>query len=206
MRIAIINYGMGNLRSVMNAIEALGYCGVVAERPVDLVSADKIILPGVGAFGDGMRNLQSGDWIEVLDREVRQKGKPFLGLCLGLQLLATTGTEHGINPGLNWVEGTVERLTSEDPEVRIPHIGWNDVQVTSQAPMYTGLSETETFYFVHSYVLRPVNTATANGLCSHGEEFVASLQVDNIWATQFHPEKSQAAGLKLLGNFLAVKS
>lgn len=205
MSTAIIDYGMGNLRSVANALEALHEPAQITNRPEDLATADRIILPGVGAFGDGMRNLRAGGWIEAMDEQVRRKGKPLLGLCLGLQLLATTGTEHGIHEGLGWVPGMVEKITTDDPHIRVPHIGWNDVHITRSTGLYRGLGDSQTFYFVHSYVLRPKDPGVVSGLCRHGIEFAASIEHGNIWATQYHPEKSHKVGLRVLQNFLEMK-
>lgn len=127
MKIVIIDYGMGNLRSVKNAFDILGEEAQVSDNPETLRTADRIVLPGVGAFGDGMYNLVAAGWIDILEDEVRHKKKPFLGLCLGMQLLADRGTEHGIHDGLKWIPGVVERIPETDTSVRIPHIGWNDV-------------------------------------------------------------------------------
>jgi len=205
MKLSIINYGMGNLRSVENAFQALGCPAKIAHHPDDLRVAERIVLPGVGAFGDGMQNLRSGGWLEVLEEEVRSKGKPFLGLCLGMQLLATRGTEHGIYDGLNWVPGTVKKIDCDDPNIRIPHIGWNEVRCTRFDGLYAGLGDSQVYYFVHSYVLWPDDSTAVSGLCSHGIDFAASVEVGNIWATQYHPEKSQKAGLKVLQNFLDMR-
>lgn len=202
MKLVIIDYGMGNLRSVSNAFGALGCLVNVSNRPADLKTAERIVLPGVGAFGDGVRNLKTLGWIDALEEEVRHKGKPFLGLCLGMQLLATTGTEHGLHQGLNWIRGIVERISSDDPAIRVPHIGWNDVSFTKKEGLYAGLGTSCVFYFVHSYVLRPQDPDVTSGICSYGVEFVASIETGNIWATQYHPEKSQRGGLKVLQNFL----
>lgn len=201
--VGIVNYGMGNLRSVANAIASLQYPIQIIDHPTELKRASHIILPGVGAFGDAMNNLQSQGWIHVLETEVRENKKPFLGICLGMQLLATVGTEHGNHKGLDWVAGTVERLQSNDPEVRIPHIGWNDAQISKSESLYAGFTKTPAFYFVHSYVLIPSDRTIVSATTSHGTEFITSIEFDNIYATQFHPEKSQKAGLALLKNFLS---
>ena len=203
--VAIINYGMGNLRSVMNALLALDCPVMIAHAPADLAEADKIVLPGVGAFGDGMQHLQSGGWLEALETEVRQKRKPFLGICLGMQLLGSKGYELGEHEGLDWIPGSVDRLTVEDPDLRIPHIGWNDVCFTRTEGLYAGLGERQTFYFVHSYVLCPQDPRVISGLCTHGTPFAASLEWENIRATQFHPEKSQKAGIAVLRNFVRLR-
>jgi glutamine amidotransferase len=202
MKLAIINYGMGNLRSVANAFAAIGCEAEITDRPEDLRSAERIVLPGVGAFGDGMSNLRAGGWVEVMEEEVRDKGKPFIGLCLGMQLLATNGTEHGSHRGLNWIPGLSERLASDDEQLRVPHIGWNDVRFTNKDSLYSDLGDSQVFYFVHSYVLRPEDASVVTATCDYGTEWAASVEKENIYATQFHPEKSHKAGLKLLQNFL----
>jgi len=206
MVIQIVDYGMGNLRSVSNALRSLGADAAITADPRTLARADAIVLPGVGAFGDGMRNLRAAGFVEALEEEVRRKGKPLLGLCLGLQLLATTGLEHGRHGGLDWVPGVVDRIPipPDDPAVRLPHIGWNDVRVTRHKGLYDGLGDSQPFYFVHSYALTPEDPGVVTGVCSHGADFVASIEVDNLYATQFHPEKSHGPGLAVLRNFLAV--
>ena len=204
MELAIIDYGMGNLRSVENACDALGYSARVTNNPEDLRTTDKIILPGVGAFGDGMDLLRRGGWIPVLEEEVRVKGKPFLGLCLGMQLLATKGYEHGTYEGLNWISGAVDRIQSDDPSLRIPHIGWNDVRVIKEDGLYKDHAKETTFYFLHSFAFKPDDPATVSGTCLYGMEFAASVEVDNIYAAQYHPEKSQKCGLAVLKNFLSA--
>lgn len=204
VRIAIIDYGMGNLRSVMNAFASLGADARVAEVPADLASADRIVLPGVGAFGDGMENLRRLGWIPALEREVREGGKPFLGICLGMQLLATEGTEFGAHKGLGWIPGAADRIQPSDPSLRVPHIGWNDVRFVRRNGLFAGLGETDTFYFVHSYALMPEDGGIVSGVCDYGGEFAAGIESGNLYATQFHPEKSQKAGMSVLRNFLAV--
>jgi glutamine amidotransferase len=193
---------MGNLRSVQNALNVLGCDAQIVKRPEDLRLAKKVVLPGVGAFGDGMANLQKYDWLEALEFEIKQKGKSFLGLCVGMQVLASVGTEHGRHSGLNWISGIVEKLESDEPAIRVPHIGWNDVRVTKRDGMYAGMKESQSFYFVHSYVLKPNDMSIVSGFSEYGVEFVASIEKDNIWATQYHPEKSQKSGLQVLHNFL----
>ncbi len=202
MSIAIVDCGIGNIRSIANAIESLGQTPIIAGTPSQLESATKIILPGVGAFPDGMRALVEGDWPEHLDQHVRHKGKHFLGLCLGMQLLATTGTEHSSCSGMGWIAGSVELLCTNDPTLRVPHIGWNNVFPTGEHKMYDGLVEDSCFYFVHSYVFKPTDSRVISATCHHGTEFAASIAFENIWATQYHPEKSQQAGLTVLRNFL----
>ncbi|MEH2199672.1 imidazole glycerol phosphate synthase subunit HisH [Nostoc sp.] len=201
-KVAIIDYGMGNLRSVANAFTSLNYPAFITKNPEDLSQASHIVLPGVGAFGDGIKNLQSAGWVNILEKEVIENGKPFLGICLGMQLLATAGTEHGFHKGLNWVSGTVKRLESNESCIRVPHIGWNDVHFLNNDYLYTGLGDFQVFYFVHSYVFYPEDISIVCGVTSHGLEFISSIHKGNIYATQFHPEKSQKAGLAVLKNFI----
>jgi len=202
----IINYGMGNLRSVSNACEALGRPAKIATDPGDLRDAERIILPGVGAFGDAMTNLAASGWVEVLENEVRRKGKFFLGLCLGMQVLAATGTEFGIHAGLGWIDGTVVRLETGDPALRIPHMGWNSVTVARKDGLLAGIGESPVFYFVHSYVLQPADPSVVTAHCTYGVAFAAVVECGNIQATQFHPEKSHEAGLTVLKNFLSRRA
>lgn len=204
MKLVIIDYGMGNLQSVANAFKVLGCVPAISRHPGDLRTAERIVLPGVGAFGDGIKGLRVNGWIEVLEEEVIYKHKPFLGLCLGMQLLGTIGTEYGLHAGLNWIPGRVERIRSTDTMIRVPHIGWNDVRFVRKESLYSGLGDSQPFYFVHSYVLSPEDGAVVSGLCWHGMEFCASIEKENILATQYHPEKSQRAGLKVLQNFLEI--
>ncbi|MCB1182656.1 imidazole glycerol phosphate synthase subunit HisH [bacterium] len=202
MSIAIVDAGLGNLRSVANAVAALGAAPAIVRSPHDLAAADAIILPGVGAFGDGMRRLRAGGWVPALEQAVLGEGKPFLGICLGMQLLASRGTEHGDHAGLGWLDGTVTRLPGGDPAVRVPHVGWNDVEIAGDGGMYAGCGPAPDFYFVHSYRFEPADPAVVTGWCTHGVRFAASVARGNIRAVQFHPEKSQGAGMAVLRNFL----
>jgi glutamine amidotransferase len=204
MIIGIVDYGMGNLRSVANAFESLGCTTVVATKPAELCSVDRIVLPGVGAFGDGINNLRKGGWIPALEEQVKHTEKPFLGLCVGMQLLASKGTEHGDHEGLGWVPGIVRRLTPSDPSIRVPHIGWNDVEIAKHDGLYREANGQQTFYFVHSYAFHPKDPSVVSGWCNHGERFAASLETKNIFAAQYHPEKSQKCGIAVLQNFLRV--
>ncbi|OGV42622.1 MAG: imidazole glycerol phosphate synthase, glutamine amidotransferase subunit [Lentisphaerae bacterium GWF2_57_35] len=203
MKILVIDYGLGNQRSVVNAIRLLGVDVLVSQRLEDLSGVDRIVLPGVGAFGDGITNLRALGWDRVLNKAVFEQHIPFLGICLGMQMLATVGTEHGFHDGLNWLAGRVDRLTPESDTLRVPHIGWNDVAFKDADPMYKGVPPSSCFYFVHSFVFKPEAQEVISGTFNYGGKWVASLRHNNIWATQFHPEKSQRAGLQVLRNFLA---
>ena len=206
MKIYIIDYGMGNLRSVKNAFDSLDCQAVIIDKPAELNRADKIVLPGVGAFGDAMNNLKNAGWLEALNKEVIQKSKHFLGICLGMQVLAGIGTEHGIHKGLGWLSGSVNRLSGEQANFRIPHIGWNDVKLVEGKMLYNGLGDIQSFYFVHSYVFCPEDTGVVSGICDYGGDFVASIEKNNIFAVQFHPEKSHKIGLTVLKNFVLAKN
>jgi glutamine amidotransferase len=202
--VGIVDYGMGNLRSVRNALELLGASVSVLADPAGLSRVDRVVLPGVGAFGVAMSNLRSAGWDEALANVVMQKGKPFLGLCLGLQLLADRGTEGGEHRGLGFVPGTTIRL-ERAADVPMPHIGWNEVRPTGTARILSGVTPGTCFYFVHSYVLVPDDPLLVAGVTEYGgEDFVSVIERDNVWATQFHPEKSQKHGLDLLRRFLAM--
>lgn len=203
-RIGIIDYGIGNLTSVRNAFAAIGCEVHILDEPSGLCEVSHIVLPGVGAFGDGISSLRDRNWIPIMEEEVRQKRKPFLGICLGLQLLATRGTEHGLNDGLDWITGEVVRLSDQQGTLHIPHIGWNDALPARRNACYReGFDKPGVFYFAHSYHLVPREKSVVDGWCKYGDKFVASVSQDNIWAVQFHPEKSQKAGLQVLHNFVA---
>jgi len=153
-----------------------------------------------------MKNLVSTGWVDALEEEVRRKGKYFLGLCLGMQVLGTKGTEFGDHAGLGWIDGTVLRIETGDPALRIPHMGWNNVAVTRNDGLLAGIGENPVFYFVHSFVLQPAYPSVVTGRCSYGTEFAAVVEKGNLQATQFHPEKSQKAGLAVLKNFLTRRA
>jgi glutamine amidotransferase len=200
--IAIVDYGVGNIHSVRNALETIGAEVVVAGRPEDLCNADRIVLPGVGAFGTCIYNLRRSGMLESLEEQVVQRGKPLYGICVGMQVLAEEGHEMGVHPGLGWLEGKVVKLRSEELNLKLPHVGWNNVEVNPRIPLFKGFSAHPTFYFVHSYHLtdhQPEHTAAT---CDYGQEFTAAAIKGNIFATQFHPEKSQQNGLRLLENFV----
>jgi glutamine amidotransferase len=200
--IAVVDYGMGNLHSVAKAFEAAGADVTVTADPDDLRSAERIVLPGQGAFRDCAAQLRASGLLEALEDEVRTKGKPMFGICLGLQLLGTESNEGGRHAGLGWFPATVERLVPSGPEFRVPHIGWNDLVPTVPSPLWRRLKAETIVYFDHSYHFVPRDRSIVAATSDHGGAFVAAIQSGNIFATQFHPEKSQAAGLRLIEDFL----
>lgn len=201
--IGIVDYGLGNLASVAGAIRTLDHEPVVSAAADELARCEKLILPGVGAFGDGMRKLAERHLVDPLTQMVTRDQKPILGICLGAQLMAHNGTEFGRHEGLGWIAGEVVPLAPGDPALRVPHVGWNDLVRTGDSVLFQDLPETALFYFVHSYHLAMADRRTVVGECEYGGRFAAVLQKGRIYATQFHPEKSQRAGLTLLANFLA---
>lgn len=200
--IVVVDYGMGNLRSVAKALETVGADVLVSSNADDIRKAERIVLPGVGTFGEGMKNLKELNIIETLSGEVLEKGKPFLGICLGMQLLADEGYENGFNYGLRWVPATVRTFDFEDNVLKVPHMGWDDVSVSTDSPLFTCIGNQPIFYFVHCCHLIPKNSDIVIATCHYGNDFVAAIQQKNIFATQFHPEKSQESGLRLLENFM----
>ena len=198
--IAIVDYGMGNVRSVERAFKSVGAEARITEDHAEIREADAIVLPGVGAFGMAMSRLRAGGLDAVLSERVIDDRVPFLGICLGMQLICAESHEHGRHEGLGWVDAAVERLDPGTGRLRVPHIGWNDTLPVGENDL---VAEPAVFYFVHSYRVAASNSATA-ATCAYGEPFAAALARDNIWATQFHPEKSQDAGLAILRRFSAL--
>lgn len=199
MIVGLIDYGMGNLRSVRNALEYHGASVRVVERGETLADVGAVVLPGVGAFGEGMRGLRERGFVDALALEVRERGKPMLGICLGLQLLAARGLELGEHEGLGWFAGEVRRF-AVPAELRVPHIGWN--AVAGSGALFKGIPANSSFYFVHSFHLVPEQREIVAGTTNYGEDFVAAIEHRNVMAVQFHPEKSHKHGLALLKNFL----
>ncbi len=199
-RIVVIDYGMGNLKSVVNALLFLGSDAKISDKKSDLIDADAFILPGVGAFGEAMKNLSGLQIIDTLNNEVVKRKKPLLGICLGMQLLAESSDEFGSTRGLGWIPGHVKRL-DVGTDLRLPHVGWNTIQVTKPDPLYTDIQGELVYYFVHTFHF-DCDDRYISAKCHYGRDFAASVQKDNILATQFHPEKSQDKGLRLLRNYL----
>jgi glutamine amidotransferase len=209
--IAIVDYGMGNLRSVHKAVERTGYEAQVTTDPQEVLDASKIILPGVGAFRDCMHNLEELRLLEPVIRSI-ETGKPFLGICLGLQLLFEESDEFGLHKGMGILPGRVTRFPEDiqDPETGqpypIPHMGWNTIEIKKDIPLFAGIESGSFFYFVHSYYAIPQDPTDIAAATPYGIEFVCAVQHDNIFAVQFHPEKSQEVGLRLLKNFGGFKA
>ena len=203
--IVIIDYNLGNLGSVLKAFKAIRKKAVITNVVSDILKADRIVLPGVGSFGDGMKNLRQFNLAEPLKEALLYQKKPFLGICLGMQLLATEGFEFGWHKGLGIVKGRVEKIKITDLALRLPHMGWNDVVPYGGCPLFVDIDENDpSFYFAHSYHFIPESERVIAGITNYGVDLVAAIHHENIMATQFHPEKSQANGLQVLKNFLNV--
>lgn len=202
--ITIIDYGMGNLRSVQKGFEKVGFTAKVTADPADLRDAEKLVLPGVGAFKDCMDNLREGGFIEPILRHV-ESGRPFLGICLGLQLLFTESEEFGRHPGLGIIPGKVVRFPGDmhiaGEELKVPHMGWNQIRLRQDAPVFRGVADGSAVYFVHSYYVIPDDPTVVAAVTDYGIEFCAAIRRENVMAVQFHPEKSQQIGLRILKNF-----
>lgn len=198
----IIDYGMGNLRSVEKAVEAVGGRPTITQDPDAVRKAERLILPGVGAFGDAMQNLRQSGLDKAICDSVRA-GKPLLGLCLGLQLLFTQSEEFGSHDGLNLIPGKVRKF--EEPGLRVPHVGWNQIEGTLPNPLLAGIPEGSYFYFVHSFYVEPDRAEDILRLTSYGRRFCSIACRDKVWGAQFHPEKSQETGKRLLRNFMSVR-
>jgi glutamine amidotransferase len=195
--IAIIDYGMGNLRSVQKAIERLGYEAVVTSDPETVKRAEGVILPGVGAFGDAMDNLKQLGMIEAI-KQVTEEGTPFLGICLGMQLLFSTSDEHGMHAGLDLIPGHVRRFQGD---FKIPHMGWNSLTLHTPSPILEQVKNGDYVYFVHSYYVDPADRRVVIASTDYHGEVPAMVQQNNIFGIQFHPEKSSDVGMQMLKNF-----
>ena len=203
VEIGIIDYGMGNLRNVQKAFEHIGVAARISTKPSSLQSADGLVLPGVGAFGDAMHNLRAADLVKPI-QELVGVGKPFLGICLGLQLLFEGSTEMGQHEGLGILPGHVVRFAGD---VKVPHIGWNQLDLMSaraEDPLLHSIPNHSYAYFVHSYHVVPADPACVLTMTEYGTDFVSMVGLGNVFGAQFHPEKSQEVGLQLLRNFAGV--
>ncbi|MBV9122461.1 MAG: imidazole glycerol phosphate synthase subunit HisH [Planctomycetes bacterium] len=201
-RIMIVDYGMGNLRSVQKAFEKFGHAAVIVADPNQVAEAGKLVLPGVGAFRDAMARLREAGLVQPIVEHVRA-GKPFLGICLGLQLLFTTSSEDGEYTGLDLFPGRVVRFP-DVANLKVPHMGWNQLRVRKPAPLLNGLPDGASVYFVHSYYVVPEDPSLTATETDYPTPFTSAIWQDNVFATQFHPEKSQRVGLNMLARFAAL--
>lgn len=202
--VAIVDYGMCNLDSVARAVEECGGKAIITDQARDLDRVNWIILPGVGAFPDAMQNIRERSLDEILREQVFGKEIPILGICLGMQIMATTGCEGRDIQGLGWIPGQVIRLEPFGDDTRIPHIGWNEVYPVRTSPLFAGIEPGKDFYFVHSYHFCPDNEDHVLARTPYGKGFVSTIQRNMIFGVQFHPEKSQRIGFQLIKNFLSI--
>ena len=202
-KVAIVDYGLANIRSVQNALSCFQVDVSVARTGGELIGSDAIVLPGVGSYDAGMKGVRSHGHEDALNEMVVRGNTPFLGICLGLQFLFESSSE-GTQPGLGWLPGKLELFPSGNGAPKVPHMGWSDVEILKPDGLFRGLNPPHTFYFVHSYHL-PMNSEAesfASAVCDYGKSFVAAVETNNIYAAQFHPEKSQLTGMKMISNFL----
>jgi glutamine amidotransferase len=212
LSVAIVDYGSGNLRSAAKAFERAAREAdadtrvLVTADPREVAAADRIVLPGVGAFADCRAGLYGvAGMVEVLQREVIERGKPFLGICVGMQLMASRGVEYGVHRGLDWIKGDVVRIEPADARLKIPHMGWNELVDLKPHALLDGIAARDHAYFVHSFHFKASAPGTVLAITEYGGPITAIVGRDNMAGTQFHPEKSQATGLRLIGNFLRWK-
>ena len=202
--ITIIDYGMGNLGSVLNMLKKVGAPARITNIPEEILKAEKLLLPGVGSFDTAMSRIGETGLLEVLNKMVLEKGVPILGICLGLQLLME-GSEEGKLPGFGWIKGKAYHFKGNIPShLKVPHMGWNDISITKQCSLTEGFNEEIRFYFVHSYFIRVEDPANSMMTCRYGIEFEAAVHKNNIYGAQFHPEKSHKFGRQFLKNFAAI--
>lgn len=204
-KIGLIDYGAGNFTSVFNALKFLQLDVVRITEAKEMDGVSHLILPGVGAFAATMRKLESLHLVDELHRQLTDKHKPFLGICVGMQVLATWGSEFEECRGLDLISGAVTRIPAENHGLKLPHIGWNELRITRPSVLFAEMAANPIFYFVHSYQLQPERSDAIVATCSYGVDVVAAVQRDNIFGVQFHPEKSQHDGLRLLKNFASLR-
>lgn len=200
--IAVVDYGMGNIRSVLNALREVGSAGELISDPETIARRGKLILPGVGAFGEAMQNLRNTGMQSALE-EARRAGALILGICLGMQLMLSASEENGVHVGLDWIKGRVVRFPDQS-SLRVPHMGWNELGLTREHPLTQGVSNGADVYFLHSYYCKCEDAADVLATATHGVAFAAMLARDNLLGIQFHPEKSQQPGLAMLRNFVQL--
>ena len=203
--IVIIDYNIGNLRSVQKSFEKNDCDAIITNNHEKILNADKIVLPGVGSFRDGMNGLLNLGLVEILNESIINNKKPFLGICLGMQLMANRSYENIETKGLGWIDSEIVKFdfNSTTKDLKIPHVGWNSVTFEADCPLYKGIPNESDFYFVHSYHYS-LNENVATGITDYGYQFTSSIQKNNLFGFQFHPEKSQKFGLKIINNFIAL--
>ena len=200
IKVCILDYGSGNVASVYNLLERLNYKVKISNEPIDIKNASHLILPGVGSFGASIEKIREKIPINELEKEVKIKKKPFLGICVGMQVLADKGLEFGNYQGLGWIEGKVEKLQAKV----LPHIGWNNIEIKRENPIFLNLKKDQDFYFVNSYFFNVTDKTLVISETDYGKKFCSAVQRENIFGVQFHPEKSQKAGEILIENFLKL--
>jgi len=203
MKVGIVDYGLGNVYSVICALEVIGADVIVCRTPESFKEVDRVILPGVGGFEDCMDTIKTKGFQEALNEEVIDLGKPIYGICLGMQIMARGSSEFGNHKGLGWIEGDVIPLKPDSRNLRVPQMGWNNVNYKLNSPLFADLPDSPDFYFAHSYHLQCDISDEIEATCDYGQIVTVSIKKNNIFATQFHPEKSQDYGLKMLKNFLS---
>ena len=201
--VCILDYGSGNVKSVYNIFNYLGYDVIISNEKKTIKDSSHLVLPGVGAFGPSMEKIMTKIPFDVLENQVLVSGKPFLGICLGMQVLSDEGTEFGTFDGFGWISGTVDLLQTNG--LSLPHIGWNEVSKNMDCELFNGLDELNDFYFVHSYVFNVTHQENVAAISNYGSDFTSVVKKDNIFGMQFHPEKSQQAGQNLINNFMSIK-
>lgn len=200
--VCILDYGSGNVKSVFNLFSTVADHVVVSNKIEKILGASHIVLPGVGAFGTAMRKIRDGLPMESLEQAVLVEKRPFLGICVGMQVMATRGMEFGDHAGLGWIEGCVEKLNANG--LPLPHVGWNNLTCKQESPLLAGLGDDPDFYFVHSFAFHAQNPQHVLATTEYGEVFCSVIQRENLYGVQFHPEKSQRTGIKLVKNFLSL--
>ena len=199
-KVCVLDYGSGNVASVYNLINRLGYDIKVSNKVEDIKKSSHLILPGVGAFGSSIEKIKNNISIELLSDEVKVKKKPFLGICVGMQVLAEKGLEFGSHEGLGWIEGTVEKINAKV----LPHVGWNNIEMKKNSPIFSNIKNASDFYFVNSYALKVKDNNIIIAETTYENTFCSAVQKENIFGVQFHPEKSQKVGQDIIDNFLKV--
>jgi len=201
----IIDYDMGNVKSIQNQLKRISYNSVISSDKKEIDKADKLILPGVGHFSQGMKNIIEHDLFDTLNYVVTEKKTPILGICLGMQLF-TEYSEEGQSKGFGWLDATTIRFSINNGfnQYRIPHIGWNNLHINRTSKLLEGIDENDFFYFVHSYYVKSSHKQNILAITNYSEEFISAIQKDNIYGTQFHPEKSHQSGIKILKNFMEL--